>query len=107
MALTAAFTAYLGAVATAFRTLGGIKSSPVPDFTFVATLLEVAFTNTTTDADSDVASQEWSFGDDETSTAASPTHTYAAAGSYNVTLTVTDGTGNVESVNKTVTVAAT
>ena len=33
---------------------------------------------------------QWDFGDGNTSTEASPDHTYAAAGPYEVTLTVTD-----------------
>jgi PKD repeat protein len=35
----------------------------------------------------------WNFGDNSTSTQASPSHTYAAAGTYNVTLKVTDKDG--------------
>ncbi|HSF45319.1 MAG TPA: PKD domain-containing protein, partial [Chitinophagaceae bacterium] len=43
----------------------------------------------------------WDFGDGSTSTAASPLKTYAAAGSYAVTLKVTDGIGqvNTRSIN--------
>jgi len=43
----------------------------------------------------------WDFGDGETSTAASPTHTYAAAGSYTITLQVENTYGS-DSVSKTV-----
>lgn len=35
----------------------------------------------------------WRFGDGGSSTATSPSHTYAGVGSYNVTLVVTDGNG--------------
>lgn len=41
-----------------------------------------------------VASYAWDFGDGSTGTGASPTHTYAAAGEYKVTLTVTDSAGS-------------
>jgi PKD repeat protein len=37
------------------------------------------------------AEYSWDFGDGETSTLASPTHTYADIGEYNVTLTATKG----------------
>jgi PKD repeat protein len=49
-----------------------------------------------------IASYSWDFGDGGSSTLASPTHTYGAAASYNVTLTVTDSTGKVGRVTKTV-----
>ncbi|MGN6533369.1 MAG: PKD domain-containing protein [Ginsengibacter sp.] len=35
----------------------------------------------------------WNFGDDSTSTAANPSHTYNASGSYTVSLTVSNATG--------------
>jgi PKD repeat protein len=37
----------------------------------------------------------WEFGDTTTSTEQNPTHTYAATGTYTVTLSVTDGSGSV------------
>ncbi|WP_434811374.1 PKD domain-containing protein [Microbacterium sp. bgisy189] len=40
----------------------------------------------------------WDFGDGESSEAANPTHTYAAAGLYDITLTVTDDAGATDSV---------
>jgi PKD repeat protein len=40
-----------------------------------------------------ITSYFWNFGDGTTSTAASPTHTYAAAATYSVSLTVTDSAG--------------
>jgi len=44
-----------------------------------------------------VTSWLWDFGDGETSTEQNPTHTYAASGSYTVSLTVSDGaTSDVE-----------
>lgn len=42
------------------------------------------------DPDGDVLTFAWDFGDGNTGTGATPAHTYAAAGSYNVTLRVTD-----------------
>ena len=38
----------------------------------------------------------WSFGDDTTSTEQHPTHVFALAGTYIVTLTVTDDDGDTD-----------
>jgi len=43
----------------------------------------------------------WSFGDGNTSTAYTPSHTYTAAGTYTVKLVVTDANGCKDSVTKT------
>ncbi|HET7453252.1 MAG TPA: PKD domain-containing protein [Thermoanaerobaculia bacterium] len=48
----------------------------------------------------------WTFGDGGSSTAQSPTHAYAAAGTYTVTLKATNSAGN-SSASKSVTVNAT
>ena len=58
------------------------------------------------DSDGSVASYAWDFGDGGSSTSAKPTHPYAAAGTYPVTLTVTDDKGATDSVTKTVAVSA-
>jgi hypothetical protein len=41
-----------------------------------------------------IVSWNWNFGDTQTSTDQNPLHTYTANGSYNVSLTVSDGTNN-------------
>ena len=50
-------------------------------------------------------SYSWSFGDGQSSIASNPSHIYASAGSYTVTLIVTDFIGNVESDTTTVSVS--
>ena len=56
------------------------------------------------DPDGAVASYGWTFGDGATATTANPSHTYAAAGSYIATLTVTDNLGATDVAQATVTV---
>lgn len=48
----------------------------------------------------------WDFGDGDIGNGATPTHTYASAGAYDVTLTVTDPQGLTDSVTRTVYIAA-
>lgn len=53
--------------------------------------LTLILTSTST-ATPAITSYLWSFGDGNTSTLPSPTHTYATAGHYNVVLTISNGT---------------
>lgn len=57
-----------------------------------------------TDTDGSIASYAWDFGDTGSATGATATHTYAAAGSYLVKLTVTDDRGSSASIAHVVTV---
>ncbi|MEO1030946.1 MAG: PKD domain-containing protein [Bacteroidota bacterium] len=71
------------------KSIEGLVLSTVPNFTFTTSDLTVQFTD-----DSLLAvSHFWEFGDGNTSTELNPTHTYAAAGTYNVTLTTTNEAG--------------
>ncbi len=48
----------------------------------------------------------WSFGDQSTSTLQDPSHTYSSAGSFTVSLTVTDSTGATAQASTTIVVGA-
>lgn len=50
------------------------------------------------------ATFNWTFGDGNTATGVMPTHTYTAAGTYTVTLTVRSSTGQQASTTRTLTV---
>jgi subtilisin family serine protease len=77
-----------------------------PDAGFSSTVngLSVSFTDKSTD-DNAVVSHSWTFGDGNSSTQASPTHTYSSDGNYQVSLTVSDAQGLTDSVSATLTVA--
>jgi hypothetical protein len=79
---------------------------PVANFTYAATGLAVAFTDTSTPGSAPIGSWSWHFGDGGTSSATNPSYTYGADGTYNVTLTVVTIYGH-SSVTKPVTVSST
>lgn len=56
--------------------------------------LTILFTDTSTPGSAPVTAWSWSFGDGGTSTTQNPSHTYAAAGSFNVSLAVTTSVGS-------------
>ena len=80
------------------------QKNPVADFTYSADLLAVTFTDQSYDPDGTIVSWDWDFGDTNSSTQQNPSHTYAAKGTYTVTLTVTDDDGATGFISKDVTV---
>jgi len=64
--------------------------APVASFTHQSRGLQLSFTDTSTDSDGNITRRRWEFGDGNVSTQQNPTHTYAAAGTYLVQLTVGD-----------------
>lgn len=67
--------------------------APAVAFTSLANLLVVDFTDGSSSTGGNI-SYFWDFGDGNTSTMQSPSHTYAAAGNYLVCFTVTDDCGS-------------
>jgi PKD repeat protein len=86
-------------------------STPPPDqpptasFTSSCNGLTCNFTDTSTDPDGPIVSWSWNFGDGATSTAQNPSRTYASAGTYTVSLQVSDGSA-VSQTSGSVTVTA-
>lgn len=81
--------------------------TPTADFAFTvpgADSQTIAFADTSNDPSHPVTGWAWTFGDSTTSAEQNPTHTYAAAGSFTVQLTITDAGGSY-SASKTVVVA--
>ncbi|MHA7277747.1 PKD domain-containing protein [Arthrobacter sp. Hz1] len=81
--------------------------APVAAFTSTVNSLGVAVDGSgSADSDGTVAGYAWNFGDGGTGTGVNASHTYAAAGTYPVRLTVTDDEGATHSTTKDVTVTA-
>ncbi|HEX5576394.1 MAG TPA: PKD domain-containing protein [Gemmatimonadales bacterium] len=81
------------------------NKAPIAAFTLNCSQLDCNFVDGSVDLDGTLKTWMWNFGDGSTSSLQSPPHSYTAAGSYPITLTVTDNRNGVKSVSKQVTVA--
>jgi PKD repeat protein len=106
--VTLTVTDDLGLTATSSATsVTVLTDAPIADFDFVVTNRTVGFNPNKSSAipGRTIVSYSWSFGDNTTSTAATPTKTYADPGAYNVSLTIADSAGRAsQTTTKTVTV---
>jgi len=76
-------------------------AAPTADFEYTIDALKVTFT----DKSANATSYKWDFGDGESAKEASPTHEYAAAGTYTVKLTVANSDGATAKKEATLTLA--
>jgi PKD repeat protein len=111
--LLAATTVILSAAWACGGDGGGVEPNldPVASFTVGTCTVGVActFTDTSSDPDGTITSRRWLFGDgsaEVTDPGLTPSHTYNTAGSYNVTLTVTDNGGKTNARQTGVVVSA-
>jgi len=106
------WTWYFQAPHSWLATVVALNPPPAPDqpplarFTDSCNLLSCSFTSTSSDPDGSIAGYSWSFGDGTTASAADPNHSFGAAGTYSVTLTVTDNQRVSSSISQPVTVTA-
>ena len=109
--VTLTVTDDLGVSSTATKTI--IVDQPNPSFTapqaVTAPGSDASFDpSASTDPEGVIVKYSWNFGDDsppvDTGTSSAITHTYADRGNYTVTLTTTNGYGQIESAQHTVTV---
>ena len=82
---------------------------PIADFTNSATAIGIKFTDNSIDPDGKIVKWHWDFSDGNTSDEQNPVHEFVSGGyydiygrTYNVTLTVTDDEGSVNSITKKV-----
>ena len=100
-----------GATATASQTLtiGAANSAPTASFTATPTNgnapLSVSFdASASFDPNNDPLTYSWDFGDGNTGTGVTISHTYTTAGTYTAVLTVTDVPGATDTDSETITV---
>ncbi|WP_271177415.1 PKD domain-containing protein [Leifsonia poae] len=85
---------------------GGANQNPIASFTATPNGLAVSVNGSaSSDPDGTVASYAWTFGDGGTATGVTAGHTYAAAGTYTITLRVTDNRGGQGTTTRSVTVS--
>jgi PKD repeat protein len=84
----------------------GGNEPPVASFTYSCPDLSCDFDGSgSSDSDGSLVSYDWAFGDGSTASGSTASHTYGAAGTYSVTLTVTDDGDLTDDDQQSVTVS--
>ena len=101
--LVQAYATYSGASLTGSYTAAAANVAPTASFTSSCTDLSCSFDGSaSSDSDGTISSYSWSFG----ATGVTANNTFASAGTYAVTLTVTDNNGATGTSTQNVTVTA-
>ncbi len=108
--LTANFRPVGGGTFTdSFTIAAGTATNAPPTASFTSSCTDLACSvnaSGSSDPDGSIASYAWTFGDGASATGVSGSHTYAAAGTYTIGLTVTDNAGETATATRSVTVTA-
>lgn len=80
---------------------------PLASFDFSCTALTCDFDSNASQDDHGIVNRAWAFGDGSNGSGTVPRHGYASGATFNVTLTVTDGSGQSASLLKSFTLPAT
>jgi serine protease len=78
---------------------------PVAMFSYSCVGLSCAFADTSTDSDGTITGWTWDFGDGGVSILQNPSHTFAAAGTYNMALIATDSGGATNTYSVSISVS--
>lgn len=103
---TALTASQIGALYAARNTTAPANRAPTAAFSWSAAGLTVGFDGTaSSDTDGTIAAYAWTFGDGTTATGSRPSKTFAAGGTYGVSLRVTDDDGATHTTSHQVTVS--
>jgi PKD repeat protein len=92
-------------IATVSITVAPVNDPPNASFSYSCTGLSCDFNASgSSDPEESIASYDWDFGDGNTGSGMTPSHSYEAGDTYNVALTVTDGGGASDTDVQTVAV---
>jgi PKD repeat protein len=107
--VTLVVTDNLGASGSASQAVTVVKPNvpPTASFTAAASALAVSVDASGSTDDGTITGYAWDFGDGTTGTGVTASHTYAAAGTYTIALTVTDNGGLTGTTSKVVTASIT
>jgi len=101
------YAAFYDAVNDCYCPTTAFNVYPVPTVAFTAPTVcsnnPSSFTDQSTIASGNIVGWNWNFGDGNSSVLQNPTHQYASASNYNVTLTVTSDLGCTNSITQSVT----
>jgi len=102
-----AYSSFTGVSLTGSYSTGSTNTAPTANWSATTSGLTATFTDSSTDpqGNSTITGHSWNFGDGSTSTSTSPSHTYAAGGTYSVSETVTDSGGLTNTKTASVTVS--
>jgi photosystem II stability/assembly factor-like uncharacterized protein len=81
-----------------------VNQPPAASFTYLTTGLAVSLTDTSSDPDGTIVSWLWDFGDATTSAEQNTAHVFSLAGTYIITLTVTDDDGDIDVAGRAIVV---
>ena len=91
-----------GQSASLTKSVSAVDNAPVASFAVSCAGRTCSVDAQGSTDDRGIATYAWTFGDGASATGATASRTYAANGSYNITLTVTDNAGQASSVSKSV-----
>jgi hypothetical protein len=104
--ITFEFINVSGILIDSYTLQAAANAAPHATFSFSCTGLDCDYTDSSTDSDGNVTGWSWDFGDGSHASAQHPSHSFSTAGTYTVSLMVTDNDGATDATSHSVTVTS-